>query len=85
MSTSTRRRAPGWRPSSESGCTSSRPGQLLDASTPFFTRDGDINQEDITNDAVSAWSAMRCWHFSLTDNPGVDHFALPSDPNLLRG
>jgi lecithin-cholesterol acyltransferase len=36
------------------------PGQLLDASTPFFTRDGDINQEDITNDAVSAWSAMRC-------------------------
>jgi lecithin-cholesterol acyltransferase len=59
------------------------PGQLLDASTPFFTRDGDINQEDITNDAVSAWSAMRCWHFSLTDNPGVDHFSLPSNPSLL--
>jgi lecithin-cholesterol acyltransferase len=59
------------------------PGQLLDASTPFFTRDGDVNQEDITNDAVSAWSAMRCWHFSLTDNPGVDHFSLPSDPSLL--
>jgi lysophospholipase-3 len=59
------------------------PGQLLDASTPFFTRDGDINQEDITNDAVSAWSAMLCWHFSLTDNPGVDHFSLPSNPSLL--
>jgi lecithin-cholesterol acyltransferase len=59
------------------------PGQLLDASTPFFTRDGDVNQEDITNDAVSAWSAMECWHFSLTDNPGVDHFSLPSDPSLL--
>src|SRR5256886_664632 len=59
------------------------PGQLLDASTPFFTRDGDVNQEDITNDAVSAWSAMRCWHFSLTDNPGVDHFSLPSDSSLL--
>jgi lecithin-cholesterol acyltransferase len=58
-------------------------GQLLDASTPFFTRDGDINQEDITNDAVSAWSAMRCWHFSLTDNPGVDHFSLPSNRSLL--
>ena len=56
------------------------PGQLLDASTPFFTRDGDVNQEDLTNDAVSAWSAMHCWHFSLTDNPGVDHFSLPSDP-----
>ena len=59
------------------------PGQLLDASTPFFTRDGDINQEDITNDAVSAWSAMRCWHFSLTDNPGIDHFSLPSNISLL--
>jgi lysophospholipase-3 len=59
------------------------PGQLLDSSTPFFTRDGDVNQEDITNNAVSAWSGMQCWHFSLTDNPGVDHFSLPSDPNLL--
>jgi lecithin-cholesterol acyltransferase len=59
------------------------PGQLLDASTPFFTRDGDVNQEDITNNAVSAWSAMHCWHFSLTDNPGVDHFSLPSDAGLL--
>jgi hypothetical protein len=53
------------------------PGQLLDASTPFFTRDGDVNQEDLTNDAVGAWTAMLCWHFSLTDNPGVDHFSLP--------
>ena len=34
------------------------PGQLLYASTPFFTRDGDVNQEDITNNAVSAWSSM---------------------------
>jgi lecithin-cholesterol acyltransferase len=59
------------------------PGQLLDASTPFFTRDGDVNQEDITNGAVAAWSAMPCWHFSLTDNPGVDHFSLPSNPSLL--
>src|SRR5256885_821796 len=56
---------------------------LLNAPTPFFTRDGDINQEDITNDAVSAWGAMRCWHFSLTDNPGVDHFSLPSNMSLL--
>jgi lysophospholipase-3 len=58
-------------------------GQLLDASTTFFTRDGDINQEDITNDAVGVWSAMPCFHFSLADNPGVDHFSLPSNPDLL--
>jgi lecithin-cholesterol acyltransferase len=65
------------------GLHSLAPGQLLDASTPFFTRDGDVNQEDLTNDAVGAWSAMHCWHFSLTDNPGVDHFSLPSNPGVL--
>jgi lecithin-cholesterol acyltransferase len=58
-------------------------GQVIDGSNPLFTRDGDINQEDITNDAVQVWSAMSCFHFSLTDNPGVDHFALPSNPPVL--
>ena len=59
-------------------------GQVLDPSTAqFFTRDGDVNQEDITNDAVLAWQAMPCFHFSLTDNPGVDHFSLPSNPDVL--
>jgi lecithin-cholesterol acyltransferase len=47
------------------------------------TRDGDINQEDITNDAVGVWTAMPCYHFSLTDSPGVNHFELPSDPGVL--
>jgi lecithin-cholesterol acyltransferase len=58
-------------------------GQLVDASTEFFTRDGDVNQDDITNDAVLAWRAMPCFHFGLTDNPGVDHFSLASDPSVL--
>jgi lecithin-cholesterol acyltransferase len=58
-------------------------GQVVDDSNTFFTRDGDINQEDITNDAVRVWTAMPCFHFSLTDNPGVDHFALPSNPAVL--
>jgi lecithin-cholesterol acyltransferase len=59
-------------------------GQVLDPATAqFFTRDGDVNQEDITNDAVLVWQAMPCFRFSLTDNPGVDHFALPNDPNVL--
>ena len=58
-------------------------GQVVDDSTEFFTRDGDINQEDITNDAVLVWAGMRCFHFSLTDNPGVDHFELPGDPGVL--
>jgi lysophospholipase-3 len=58
-------------------------GQLLDDSTTFFTRDGDINQEDITNDAILAWQAIACFHFSLTDNPGVDHFSLPGDAGVL--
>jgi lecithin-cholesterol acyltransferase len=59
-------------------------GQVVDDSNTFFTRDGDVNQEDITNDAVGVWEAMPCFHFSLTDNPGVDHFALPSDAGVLE-
>ncbi|MGH3546790.1 MAG: lipase/acyltransferase domain-containing protein [Pseudonocardiaceae bacterium] len=60
------------------------PGQVVVTSTKLFTRDGDGNQEDITNNAVLAWRAMHCFHFSLTDNPGVDHFSLPSNPNVLH-
>jgi lecithin-cholesterol acyltransferase len=59
-------------------------GQVLDPATAhLFTRDGDVNQEDITNGAVRAWRAMRCFRFHLSDNPGVDHFSLPSDPDVL--
>ena len=29
------------------------------------------------------WAGMDCHHFSLTDNPGVTHFDLPSDPDVL--
>ena len=50
----------------------------------FFSRDGDSNQEDITNDAIQVWSAMPCYRFSLTNNGGVGHFALPDDPALLQ-
>ena len=31
-------------------------GQLVTGTTEFFTRDGDVNQEDITNDAVAVWA-----------------------------
>jgi lecithin-cholesterol acyltransferase len=58
-------------------------GQVIDPATDLLTRDGDVNQEDITNDAVAVWAQMRCHHFSLTDNPGVTHFELPSDPDVL--
>ncbi len=58
-------------------------GQLLTDTSEYFTRDGDINQEDITNDAVAVWAEMDCHHFSLTDNPGVNHFELPADEDVL--
>jgi lecithin-cholesterol acyltransferase len=58
-------------------------GQLVTSSTELLTRDGDINQEDLTNDAVRAWARMECHHFSLTDNPGVNHFELPADAAVL--
>ena len=60
-------------------------GQLLDpAGSDFITAGGDINQEDITNNAVRVWRKMHCFRFSLTDNPGVNHFALPVDASVLQ-
>jgi lecithin-cholesterol acyltransferase len=60
-----------------------RTARPVDDSVQFLTRDGDINQEDITNEAVGVWAAMPCYHFSLTDNPGVNHFELPGNPAVL--
>jgi lecithin-cholesterol acyltransferase len=57
-------------------------GQVADPHG-FLSRDGDGNQEDITNEAVLAWRAMPCHRFSLTDNPGVEHFSLPGDRAVL--
>jgi lysophospholipase-3 len=51
-------------------------GQVLGNAPVFITRDGDSNQEDITNDAVRVLHAMPCYHFELHDNPGVNHVAL---------
>lgn len=59
-------------------------GQVIDPNTAtFFTRSGDTNQEDLTNNAISVWAAMPCYSFSLTDNPGIDHFSLPGNANVL--
>ena len=57
-------------------------GQLV-APSQFITMDGDGNQEDITNNADRVWAAMPCHTFTLTDNPGVDHFSLPGNPEVL--
>lgn len=58
-------------------------GQLTTPSTVFYTADGDGNQEDTTNTAIGVWQSMRGFQFSLTVNPGVDHFSLPSNPGVL--
>ena len=60
-----------------------RPGQVVDPTRDLLVRDGDVNQEDLTNEAVSVWAADGRHQFSLTDNPGVNHFQLPSDPGVL--
>ena len=57
-------------------------GQLVKPSA-LLQRSGDINQEDITNNAVRVWRTMRCYRFTLTDNPGVNHFALPVNRKVL--
>ena len=53
-------------------------GQVLGDAPVWLTRDGDVNQEDITNNAVLVWQAMPCYRFEFHDNPGVDHFSLPA-------
>jgi lecithin-cholesterol acyltransferase len=57
-------------------------GQLVDQSQ-FIFLSGDSNQEDITNNANRVWSAMKCHSYVLNDNPGVDHFSLPSNTDVL--
>jgi lysophospholipase-3 len=57
-------------------------GQLVKSSA-LLQRSGDINQEDITNNAVRVWKAMPCFRFTLTDNPRVNHFALPVNRKVL--
>jgi len=51
-------------------------GQVLGDAPVWIMRNGDSNQEDITNDAVLVWQAMSCYHFEFHDNPGVDHLSL---------
>jgi lecithin-cholesterol acyltransferase len=57
-------------------------GQLVKPSA-LLQRSGDINQEDITNNAVRVWKAMPCFRSTLTDNPRVNHFALPVNRKVL--
>jgi len=61
-------------------------GQVLDFNDPskLILGSGDVNQEDITNNAIQVWQNMACHHFELVDNPGVDHFSLPGDPGVLN-
>ena len=58
-------------------------GQVVTSKTRLLTRDGDVNQEDTTNTAIRVWRAMPCFRFSLTDHPGVNHFALPTNASVL--
>lgn len=58
-------------------------GYVVTGEEEFFIRDGDANQEDLTNDAVEVWQTMPCFRVEITDNVGVDHFALASDAGVL--
>ncbi len=59
-------------------------GQVVDpAAAEFLDLPGDSNQEYLTNDAVRVWRKMRCHRFRLTDNPGVSHLDLVSDPGVV--
>jgi lecithin-cholesterol acyltransferase len=60
-------------------------GQVVDQATAkFINLPGDSNQEYITNDAVGAWHRMRCYRFRVTNNRGVSHLQLTSDPGVIH-
>jgi lecithin-cholesterol acyltransferase len=60
-------------------------GQVVDPATAkFIDLPGDGNQEYVTNDAVRVWRHMHCYRFRLTDNPGVSHLGLTTDPGVIR-
>jgi lysophospholipase-3 len=61
-------------------------GQVVDVSNPdiFILRDGDNDLEDITNDAILVWAAMRCFRFEFTDNVGINHGRLRRDTAVLQ-
>ncbi len=50
----------------------------------YINRDGDVNQEDLTNDSIEVWETMACFHFELNDNHGIDHFSLPGNSQVLQ-
>ncbi|MEW2505356.1 hypothetical protein AB0878_33305 [Amycolatopsis sp. NPDC047767] len=58
-------------------------GQVAGPPSTTITRDGDGNQEDLTNEATRVWQGMSCCSYRLDDNPGVDHFSLPGNENVL--
>jgi hypothetical protein len=72
-----RHRHPGWARTADLSV-----GQLVTGTTEFFTRDGDISQE-VTNDAVNAWSAMS-WGFNPPQSgrptPDIHRRVCPSVP-----
>lgn len=60
-------------------------GQVLDPTTAeLFFRDGDGNQEDITNDAIAPWSTMPCHRFEFSDNPAAQHGRPATDVHADR-
>ncbi|WIX82635.1 hypothetical protein QRX50_18585 [Amycolatopsis carbonis] len=58
-------------------------GQVAGPPSITITRDGDGNQEDLTNEATRVWQGTSCCSYRLDDNPGVDHFSLPANENVL--
>ncbi len=51
-------------------------GQLMTDIEDWIMRDGDGSDEDISNESVTAWETMPCYHFEFHDNPGIDHMSL---------
>lgn len=58
-------------------------GQVRDPRAVAISADGDINQENLTNESVKAWEGMPCYHFEYRVNKLVNHFDLATNPDVL--
>ena len=76
-------KGPASTPWSGSGYTTSRPASCWTPRRRSSPATATSTRKTSRTTLSRRGARCACWHFSLTDNPGVDHFSLPSDPSLL--
>jgi len=59
-------------------------GQPMSPTPDVYVSTGDGSMEVIGSKSIKVWEGMPCYHFTLTENAGVDHNFLVSDPGVIQ-